>query len=159
MPDYGVFLPISEIVGKTSKRSSPFAEIGHPILRRTLMSGGDLPSSDAFTLTLLTNDEMLNINHASCNNRELIREGNSIVWAAESANADDKYVALFNIGEDLSTVIEVDLALLADGGNRDSTRYELHDLWNHIDLGIIQGKLRQHVGSHAAKLYRLRVQP
>src|SRR5262249_44056175 len=65
-----------------------------------LMFGGDLPSNDAFTLSLLTNDEVLKANQASYDNQELFRAGmhdDKITWIAKSMDSDDLYVALFNI--------------------------------------------------------------
>ncbi len=55
------------------------------IYRSPLMFGGDLPSNDEFTLSLLTNAEMLRLNQASHDNRELFRHGDQIVWTARSS--------------------------------------------------------------------------
>jgi alpha-galactosidase len=120
------------------------------MFRSPLMFGGDLPSTDDFTLSLLTNDEVLSIHQASRANRELFRQGEQVVWTADRPDSGDKYLALFNIGEDPST-IEVDPSMLGDEAG-----YEVRDLWNRADLGAFQGEFRQHVAPHAAKLYRLR---
>ena len=120
------------------------------IIRSPLMFGGDLPSCDAFTLGLLTNAEVMRINQESCENRELMRQGNGIVWTAKSVDSDDMYLALFNVGDEEST-IEVDLAML--GGK---AAYHLHDLWYDESPGLHQGTFRQHLRPHAARLYKLR---
>ncbi len=130
------------------------------MFRSPLMFGGDLPSCDDFTLGLLTNKTMLRVNQASCNNRELVRYGDCIVWTADSADSTDKYLGLFNIGEDPSAMVEVDLSLLDDRDDRDdkdspNITYDIHDVWRNTDLGSVQGTLRQHVGPHAAKLFCL----
>ncbi len=119
--------------------------------RSPLMFGGDLPSSGTFTLSLLTNDEVLAVNQASCRNRELWRQKDLVVWAADKLGSADKYLALFNIGDKTAQPIEVDWSML--GGQ---TRYEARDVWNHVDLGIVENTLRQPVVAHAARLYRLR---
>jgi alpha-galactosidase len=121
------------------------------IFRSPLMFGGDLPSSDEFTIKLLTNPEVLRINQTSCANRELFRHGDQIAWAADALDSNDKYLALFNIGEEPSVVIEVDVETLGLTG-----KYSVRDLWNISDLGEFQGKLQQEVTRHGAKLFRLR---
>lgn len=124
------------------------------MFRSPLMFGGDLPSSDPQSLALLCNEEVLAINQSSINNRELVRQGEYIVWTADSSTTADKYLALFNIGEDSSASIEIDLTLLTDSSHGYPT-YALRDLWNHTDLGIVQDKLHQSVLPHAAKLFCL----
>lgn len=121
------------------------------IFRSPLMFGGDLPSSDEFTIKLLTNAKVLLVNQASCANRELFRRGGQVVWTADAADSHDKYVALFNIGEELLTQIEVDVVTLGITG-----RYELSDLWTGADLGSFVGSIRQDVPRHCAKLLQLR---
>ncbi len=121
------------------------------IFRSPLMFGGDLPSSDDFTLSLLTNAEVLAVNQASWNNRELSHQDDTVVWAADVPDSEDKYLALFNIGENLSRLIDVNFSLLGD-----QPRYAVRDLWKGADLGEFQGQFQQEVATHAAKLYRLR---
>lgn len=69
------------------------------IARSPLMMGGHLPKNDAFTLSLLTNDEMLQVNQASRNNRQVFRDNDLIGWMADVPDSKDKYVALFNARE------------------------------------------------------------
>jgi alpha-galactosidase len=61
-----------------------------------LIFGGDMTKLDERTMALLTNPEVLELNQTSSNNRQLSRENNLIVWAADAPGSDDKYVALFN---------------------------------------------------------------
>ncbi len=48
------------------------------IARSPLIMGGHLPKNDAFTLSLLTNDEVLAVNQRSANNRQLFRTNDLI---------------------------------------------------------------------------------
>jgi len=66
------------------------------IARSPLILGSDMTRMDAFTTELLTNPEVLAVNQASGNNRQLCREDDLIVWTADVPGSDDKYVALFN---------------------------------------------------------------
>jgi alpha-galactosidase len=66
------------------------------IARSPLIFGGDMTKLDRFTLELLTNPAMLEVNQRSSNNRQVSRERELIVWTADAPDGRDKYVALFN---------------------------------------------------------------
>ncbi|MCW3787262.1 NPCBM/NEW2 domain-containing protein [Plebeiibacterium sediminum] len=67
------------------------------IFRSPLMFGGDLPSNDDFTLSLLTNKEALHVLNKSTNNKLLVSEYNKRIWVADDTESDDKFVAFFGI--------------------------------------------------------------
>ncbi|MBN1466139.1 NPCBM/NEW2 domain-containing protein [candidate division KSB1 bacterium] len=69
------------------------------IFRSPLMFGGDLPSTDDFTLSLLINREVLAVNQKSSNNRQLFRKDDLIAWTADDPETGDIYLALFNTQE------------------------------------------------------------
>lgn len=64
--------------------------------RSPLIFGGDMTKLDAFTKRMLTHPAMLKVNQESSNNRQISRNQNLIVWAADVPGSNDKYVALFN---------------------------------------------------------------
>jgi hypothetical protein len=66
------------------------------IARSPLILGAELPDNDAFTLSLLTNDEVIAVNQASLNNHQVYSISNHVAWVADVPNSKDKYVALFN---------------------------------------------------------------
>jgi hypothetical protein len=70
------------------------------IARSPLILGADMTRMDDFTVKLLTNPEVLAVNQASANNRQVSNEGDLIVWAADVPGSRDKYVALFNAQND-----------------------------------------------------------
>ena len=72
------------------------------------------------------------------------------IWLVENADSDDKYLALFNIG-DQADIVETQLVMIGD-----AAAYDVRDLWSKTDLGIIDGNWSQGLAPHAAKLYRLR---
>jgi alpha-galactosidase len=121
------------------------------IFRSPLMFGGDLPSNDAFTLSLLTNREVLDVNQRSKNNRELFVRGNIIVWTAEAVRGRDKYLAVFNIGDDSDpATVTVSLKEIGLNGN-----CRVRDLWKKENLGTMRDKLLTRVPPHGARLFRL----
>ena len=120
------------------------------ISRSPLMFGGHLPDNDAFTLSLMTNDEVLNVMRARYGSVQILQQDDQRTWLVNSADSDDKYLALFNIG-DAATTIETKLALIGD-----AARYSVRDLWAKADMGTIAGNWSQTLAPHAAKFFRLR---
>jgi alpha-galactosidase len=66
------------------------------IFRSPLMFGGNLPDNDEFTLSLITNKDVLYVNRYSANNRQIFRENDLIAWTADDPKNGDKFVALFD---------------------------------------------------------------
>ncbi len=69
------------------------------MFRSPLMFGGHMPDNDTFTTSLITNEEVLYINKASENNEQWSDEDDVITWVADDTASDDKFLALFNIGD------------------------------------------------------------
>ncbi|MCX6926718.1 MAG: NPCBM/NEW2 domain-containing protein [Verrucomicrobia bacterium] len=69
------------------------------IAKSPLIFGGHLPKNDAWTLSLLTNDEVIAVNQLSTDNKQLFREGDAIAWTAKKPGATGKYLALFNAAD------------------------------------------------------------
>ena len=70
------------------------------MFKSPLMFGGNLPDNDAFTDSILTNDEVLFVHGHSVKNKELSNENDVITWTADDPYTGDKFVALFNNGGD-----------------------------------------------------------
>lgn len=65
------------------------------IFRSPLMFEGDLPSNDDFTLSLLTNSEVLYLTSHSTNNRLYSDDGNRTIWLSDDPQSGDVFAALF----------------------------------------------------------------
>ena len=63
------------------------------------MMGGDLPHSDAWTTSLLTNREWIEADQHSTGNHAALTSPNAVVWLAKSTKSHVQYVAVFNISE------------------------------------------------------------
>jgi hypothetical protein len=121
------------------------------IFRSPLMFGGDMPSNDAFTLSLLTNKEVLEVNQRSKNNRELFVRGNIIAWTADAVRGRDKYLAVFNIGDEPDPIpVTVSLKELALNGN-----CRVRDLWKKEEIGSVRNEILTTVPRHGSQLFRL----
>jgi len=66
------------------------------IARSPLIHGGDMTKTDAATLALLTNDEVIAVNQRSEGNRPLFDRDGLVAWTANVPGSRDRYLALFN---------------------------------------------------------------
>jgi alpha-galactosidase len=118
------------------------------IFRSPLMVGCNLPANDAWTLGLLTNDEVLEIHRASRSGRQAFRRGNTIAWIADGDSDGVRYLAIFNIGFEASRVA----IRLCDVGIPETVK--LRDLWSHEELGFVTRSFAVDVPSHGARLFK-----
>jgi alpha-galactosidase len=119
------------------------------IFRSPLMFGGDIGSSDEFTIGILTNPEVLKINQHSENGREVYREGDIISWTADVPGAPSKYVSVSNIGDS-----EKSVHLTWDAIGIKAKRAGVRDLWMHKELGR-SGALTMSLRPHATALLKV----
>jgi alpha-galactosidase len=114
-----------------------------------LMIGGDLPSADDWTLSLLTNPEVLAVDQHSAGNHPVISTEKTVAWLAQSTLGDNKYLAIFNISESSET-LRYDWKDLGLTGKT----YKLRDLWDHKDLDAASA-MTVTLQPHGSVLYRL----
>ncbi|MGH9405005.1 MAG: glycoside hydrolase family 27 protein [Terriglobia bacterium] len=119
------------------------------IFRSPLMMGGDLPSLDRFTLSLLTNPEVLAVDQHSVGNHEILRPPHAVIWEADVPGSRAKYVAFFNTGEQ-SQHLSVGFNKLGLGG-----RVAVRDLWQEKNLGAAAQSWGAQVDAHGARLFKL----
>ena len=120
------------------------------IFRSPLMMGGDLPTLDAFTLFLLTNEEVLAVDQKSTGNHELFARGNHLAWSADVPGTPDKYLAVFNLADNAPAEIAVSWRELGLGG-----KCAVRDLWQRKSLGLFADRFAPVIKPHAAGLYRI----
>ena len=153
--------------------------------RSPLILGGNLPKNDDFTLSLLTNDEVIAVNQNSVNNHQLFNTNNQVAWVADVPGSKDKYVAVFNASPPppppgrgrRGPPPAVELADNSAGATNKpavipptkepvkisvslaglgiSGPAKVRDLWTHQDLGEFNGEFAPVIASHGAGLYRL----
>ena len=120
------------------------------IAQAPLMFGGDLPSNDDFTLSLISNDEVLAVDQRGAHGGAFAEGGDSVVWTADGPGADEKYVAVFNVGEAGPIDIRVEWAAL-----KLPERCILRDLWERKDMGAIPGGYTFRAGPHGSGIYKI----
>jgi hypothetical protein len=119
------------------------------IFRSPLMFGGDIPTSDAFTIDLLTNREVLDVNQHSDHGREAYRTADLVCWTADVPGSSAKYLTVSNISD---TQQEVKLPWSSLGMT--AKKVAVRDLWAHQDLGSID-TVAVPLRPHATVLWKL----
>ncbi len=121
------------------------------MFRSPLMMGGDLPTTDARTISLLTNPEVIAVDQHSTHNQPVIDQaGNSAVWTAQSESGADHYVSVTNMSDHPQTLQYTWKQLGWTGG-----AYRVRDLWEHKDLGPMTS-IKVALAPHASVLYAIK---
>jgi len=117
-----------------------------------LLLGCDLTKLDAFTLSLLTNDEVLAVNQDPLGKQATVisRDGETGVMAKDLEDGS-KAVGLFNPGDEGTKQVILNWADLKITG-----KYIVRDLWRQKDLGTFDGQFKADVAQHGVVLVSLR---
>ncbi|PXV60188.1 alpha galactosidase A [Dysgonomonas alginatilytica] len=120
------------------------------ILRSPLMFGGDMPSNDAFTLSLLTNEEVLKMHRESTDVRQVYQKDGKLAITSRNPKTGDIYLALFNIQDGKSDTVGVSFA---DVGIKNGSSVE--DVWSGEKLGAFTGSFSRTLSPHSCGLYKI----
>lgn len=115
------------------------------IARSPLMVGGHLPDTSPETLALLTNRDVLEL-LGSDGSREIVRDGDLVIWAAERGPV--RWRAVFWLG-DTSTRLPVHLADLGIAEQPSAT-----DLWSGDTIDVVRGAVEVELPAHGVRLLR-----
>jgi len=115
------------------------------IFRSPLMMGGNLPENDEFTLSLLTNEKYLEMHQNSFGAKELFRNKNTVIWAANGKKC--KYLAVFNT-DNKKRKIKADITDIL----MSNTYYNATEIWSGEETKI-KNSISCEIDSHGAKLY------
>jgi hypothetical protein len=128
------------------------------IFKSPLMFGGNLPDNDEFTLSLLTNKEVIKVLQNSTNNKPVFTTKENAAWIADEGKTGNKFLALFNLkdaptstwDETALTRVRIDFSTIGT-----ATKYKIRDLWSGKDLGTFTTDFSPIINNHGAGLYRL----
>ncbi len=120
------------------------------IFKSPLMFGGDLPSNDDFTLSLLTNNEVLKMHSESSDVQLLFKTTNQMAIKSVNQYTDEVYLAMFNLSN-VSQNIKVSYSNL-NIVNPSS----IIDLWQNVNLDIEASEIVQTIPSHGTKLLKIK---
>ncbi len=116
------------------------------IFRSPLIMGGNLTRNDAWTTSLLTNDEVIAVDQHSTGGHQVSNDGKKAVWTARAATGRAAYVALFNLADTPQTV-EYPLQSLGLG-----VAFKVRNIWERKDVGKTDS-LKAMLEPHASALY------
>jgi len=155
-PDYLLLGYLSNWKGQTAPTPlTPNEQYSHVslwcLVAAPLIFSGDITRLDDFTLSLLTNDEVIDVDQDPLGKPgcRVAADGDLEVWAKDLEDGT-KAVGLFNRGEDEATVT----AKWADLGLKGKRM--VRDLWRQKDLGKYEGEFKASVPRHGVVLVRLR---
>ena len=120
------------------------------LLSAPLLIGCDMTQLDDFTLGLLTNDEVIEVNQDPLGKQasRISKSGDFEIWAKELEDGS-KAVGLFNRG-DKKAEISADLNQLGFTG-----KITVRDLWRQKDLGKFDSQFNTMVASHGVVLVKI----
>jgi hypothetical protein len=150
-------LPLGHIGLRAERGNDRLSELSHDeqqtmmtlwsIFRAPLMFGGDLPTLDPFTTSLLTNGDVLAVNQHSTGNRLAYSRGDLRVWTASAISPRRRYVAIFNLGDTpLHEKVTMAQAGLKQGGG------SMKDLWTGKTISA-SPEIAVTLAPHASALY------
>ena len=119
------------------------------IFRSPLMIGANLPKSDPFTLSLLTNAEVIAVDQHSLNNHMVVTGPREVVWTAKREDGSGEYIAVFNLSDGVQRFRHA----WADVGFAGKS-YQVRDLWERRDLGRAD-RLEVTLSPHASSVYEI----
>lgn len=120
------------------------------IFRSPLMFGGDMPSNDRFTLSLLNNKEILKMHKEGSEVRQLFMENGKVAVTSKNSKTGERYLALFNLDDKETTTVEVDLKSLGFKGT-----YKAKELWTGEKLKGTGNRFSQQIAPHASKVFSI----
>ncbi len=118
------------------------------IFRSPLFMGGEMRDNDEFTFSLLTNEQILEMNKLSRGAHLVSRNENSIVWEAD-CKSGGKYIALFNISDS-------EKKMCFDVSLEEGTPQNAVNLWSGEKMNIAANcKIEATVSSHGAAAFKI----
>jgi len=117
------------------------------IFRSPLMVGAALPDNDEWTLSLLTNAEVLAVQKHGCNPAQIALNDDEAIWMNNAADGAVN-LALFNLSDKKRKVA----CPICELGLQKAA---LRDLWNKQDMGVIENEVSAEINPHGSMLFRL----
>lgn len=117
------------------------------LFRSPLMMGGELTRCDAFTLSLLQNEELLYLDQHGTGAYQLSRSGEEAAWEAQDERGA-RYVGLFNLS-DTDRKVQAAPSWLAQGA------WRAREVWSGALLERPGASLSAQLPAHGCALYKL----
>lgn len=137
------------------------------MFRSPLMIGAELTLMDEWTLSLLTNKDILAMMKETCKGMQVMRNDDCAVWINRDGDSGRLCAALFNLSDEdrsldvgvteLETVAGEIEGVLATSEESAITGQErkLFELWEQKEYATVSGRIEATVPAHGVKVYRI----
>ena len=123
------------------------------MFRSPLMIGAELTLLDEWTLSLLTNTDILAMMKETCQGTQILRTKEKVIWKNKDNKTGKVCVALFNIS-DADATISIALNELEEDYEECANK-KLYELWEKKESSTVDGKIEANVPVHGVKVYCL----
>lgn len=115
-----------------------------------LMLGAEMTKLDEWTLSLLTNNEVLAMLTPDCKPTQICRDNKKAIWKAYNAKENTRYVALFNLQD-----CEAEVAVALEDADLQSNVI-LKELWSGEEVLTLGEALSAMIPAHGCVVYRVK---
>lgn len=122
------------------------------MFRSPLMLGAEMTKLDDWTLSLLTNRDLLELMKESCRGTQIMRSDDMAVWKNKDEKTGSVCVALFNLS-DADAELSVALSELEEEFETETPA--LYELWEKTESAAFEGVVKATVEAHGVKVFRM----
>ena len=122
------------------------------LFRSPLLFGGDLPSLDAFTRSLLTNKAVSKMHREGTGVRQVFRQNGQLAVTSKNSRTGETYLALFNLS-DSATAQTISVKLSELGIDK---KVQAIDMWSGKSTGTINDAVTATLPAHSCRLLCLK---
>lgn len=115
-----------------------------------LMLGAEMTKMDEWTLSLLTNEEVLKMLTPECRPRQICLDDKKAIWTGINKKTNEAYVALFNLSDE-----EAEVCVKTEDLHINSNFFELFDLWEG-NCYKAEADISKKLPAHGCVVYKLR---
>ncbi len=120
------------------------------LMAAPLFFSGEMTKLDPFTLNVLCNPEVIDIDQDSLGKQgKIVRKSDKEFILTKPLEDGSVAVGFFNLSTEPLTII-LDFADAGTGGKR-----RVHDVWRQKDVGVFKNRFKYEVGAHDVLLVRL----
>ena len=123
------------------------------MFRSPLMIGAELTKIDDWTLSLLTNHELLALMNENCQGTQIVRNDKVAVWKNKNSKTGVLHIALFNLS-DMEDTISISYKDLEEDLD-EQKNYLLHEIWDKTESQSKNSRIEATVAAHGVKVYKV----
>ena len=123
------------------------------MFRSPLMIGAELTMMDEWTMSLLTNRDVLGLLKESCQGTQIMRSERQAIWKNKDNNTGVVCIALFNLS-DMDGTVSVNISELREEYAPDK-ELSLVELWDGEQNAFKDGMISAEIPAHGVKLYKI----